>query len=381
MLADRLADSGLKLATPGEATCARLAAALPEGQPLLPFDAGALRDSFAASEIGAVLQAFTDDPEVGALVYLMTTQPQSEQVADEIVALGKRAGKPVLLVLSAGSVADPLRARLRQAGFVWHERLDDAMRVLRALTLRGQPPAAPLAAPPVAGAVAGLLASLPEGQLTAPQARMLALAAGVAVAEEAVVHDAEAAADAAERLGWPVVLKALVRDLSHKSDQGGVRLNLRDGDAVRATVAEFRGRFGADLEAVLVQAQIAGLAELIVGAVWDEALGPFVLLGAGGIFAELFDDTSVAPAPVAPAQATALMAGLRLWPVLQGARGRPPADLAAAVNAIAAVGRLAAALGPRLAELDINPMILGTEGAVAVDVRARLGRARQGEAA
>ena len=287
----------------------------------------------------------------------------------------------MLLVLSAGSVADPLRARLRQAGFVWQERLDDAVRVLRALTLRGVRPAAQAAAEPVAGAVADLLAALPEGTLTASQARSLVAAAGVAVAEEAVVHDAETAADAAARLGWPVVLKALVRDLSHKSDQGGVRLDLRDSDAVRATAAGFRARFGADLEAVLVQRQIAGVAELIVGTVWDDALGPFVLVGAGGIFAELFDDTRIAPAPVAATEAAALVAGLRLWPVLQGARGRPPADLAAAVNAIVAVGHLAAALGPRLAELDINPLILGSEGAVAVDVRTRLGHAPQGEAA
>ncbi len=381
VLADRLADAGLQLAIPGTATRARLAAAMPAGQPPLPFDAGALRNSFAASEVAELLQAIIDDPAVGALVYLMTTQPQSEQLADEIVSLGRLAGKPVLLVLSAGSVADPLRERLRHAGFAWHERLDDAMRVLRVLTERGLPPAAQTAAVPVAGAIADLLAALPAGELTAPQARMLAVAAGIVVAEEAVVHNAEAAADAAERFGWPVVLKALVRDLSHKSDRGGVRLDLRDSDVVRATVAEFGGRFGADLEAVLVQPQIAGVAELIVGAVWDDALGPFVLVGAGGIFAELFDDTSVAPAPVAPAEAAALLAKLRLWPVLQGARGRPPADWAAAVNAIEAVGRLAAALGPRLAELDINPLILRNEGAVAVDVRARLGRAPQGEAA
>jgi acyl-CoA synthetase (NDP forming) len=201
VLADRLADAGLKLAVPGEATRARLAAALPQGQPPLPFDAGALRNGFAASETGALLQALTDDAAVGALVYLMTTQPQSEQVADEIVSLAGRAGKPVLLVLTAGSVADKLRARLRQSGV-----------------------------------------------------------------EGAVVHDAEAAIAAAERFGWPVVAKALVSNLAHKSDRGGVRL-------------------------------------------------------------------------------------------------------------------VAAALGPRLAELDINPLILRTEGAIAVDVRARLGRAPHGDSA
>jgi acetyl-CoA synthetase (ADP-forming) len=203
----------------------------------------------------------------------------------------------------------------------------------------------------------------------------------VAIVEDAVVHDAEAAVAVAERFGWPVVAKALVSDLVHKSDHGGVRLDLRDGDAVRAAVTGFQVRFGAGLEAVLLQPQIAGVAELIVGTVWDDALGPFVLVGAGGVFAELHNDTVATQAPVAPATAAALLAGLRLWPVLQGARGRPPADLARAVDAIVAVGQLAAALGPRLAELDINPLILRTDGAVAVDIRASFGRTLHGEAA
>jgi acetyl-CoA synthetase (ADP-forming) len=381
VLADRLADAGLKLALPSEATRARLAAALPEGQPPLPFDAGALCNGLVAAEVGALLQAFTDDEAVGALVYLMTTQPQSEQVADEIVSLAGRAGKPVLLVLAASSVADPLRAKLRQSGFVWHDRLDDAVRVLRALTKRGAPRAAPAAVIPIMDPVAKLLADWPEGNLTAPQVRKLVAAAGVAIVEDAVVHDAEAAVAVAERFGWPVVAKALVSDLVHKSDHGGVRLDLRDGDAVRAAVTGFQVRFGAGLEAVLLQPQIAGVAELIVGTVWDDALGPFVLVGAGGVFAELHNDTVATQAPVAPATAAALLAGLRLWPVLQGARGRPPADLARAVDAIVAVGQLAAALGPRLAELDINPLILRTDGAVAVDIRASFGRTLHGEAA
>ena len=381
VLADRLADAGLKLAVPGEATRARLAAALPEAQPPLPLDAGALRNGFAAMEVGALLRALIDDTAVGALVYLMTTQPQSEQMADEIVALAGRAGKPVLLVLSAGSVADMLRARLRRAGFVWHERLDDAVRVLRALAGRGAARTEHADAIPVTGAVADLLAGLPEGSLTALQAGQLVAAAGVAVVEGAAVHDAEAAVAAAERFGWPVVAKALVSDLAHKSDHGGVRLDLRHRDDVDAAVTGFQARFGAALKAVLVQPQIAGVAELIVGTVWDDALGPFVLVGGGGIFAELHDDTAVTQAPVSPAAAAALLTGLRLWPVLQGARGRPSADLAWAVDAIVAVGQLAAALGPRLAELDINPLILRSDGAVAVDVRARLGRAPHGEAA
>ena len=121
-----------------------------------------------------------------------------------------------------------------------------------------------------------------------------------------------------------------------------------------------------------------GVAELIVGSIWDDGFGSLVLVGSGGVFAELFDDVRIAPAPLSRSGAEALVRALRIWPILDGARGRPKADVAAAVEVIISVGRLAAALGPRLAELDINPLIVRAEGcgAAAVDARARLGEPR-----
>jgi acetyl-CoA synthetase (ADP-forming) len=376
VLVDRLEDAALGLATLGEATRARLAAELPVGQPVLPLDAGALNNGFAAPAVTAMLETLTDDPGVGALVYLMTTQPQSEELADAIALLGDRAGKPILLVVSAGSVADTLRARLRKARFVWHERLDDAMRVLHALAEQ----ATPDEPSPVAASMGAPTMDLPNGPLKSSQARTLVEIAGIPVVDEVIVSSPADAVDAATRFGWPIVLKAMVRNLSHKSDRGAVRLDVRDRDAVQAIMADFQAQFGADLDGVLVQPQITGLAELIVGTVWDDAFGPFVLVGAGGVFAELHRDTRLAPAPVTHAQAEALLAGLRLWPILTGVRGRPSADVTGAAAAIVAASRLAVSLGGRLAELDINPLIVNADGVMAVDVRARLGRVLKGEA-
>lgn len=132
------------------------------------------------------------------------------------------------------------------------------------------------------------------------------------------------------------------------------------------------GRLGQLMEGVLIQAQETGMAELILGALWDTAFGPFVLVGSGGIFAEFLEDTSLAPAPVTREGAVALLEGLKIWPILQGARGRAKADVAAAIDAVVAIGWLAAELGSQLAELDINPLILRAEGkgAIAVDARA-----------
>lgn len=378
IVADRLADVGLSVATLTAATADRLAALLPPHQAPLPLDTGALRQGFGVPALVEALGAFAADETVGAIIYVMTTQPQMPDVAAAVASLAETAGKPVLLVLSAGSVADGVRQSLRDIGFPYHNRLDDALRVLRGLADRGEAPATPGTAEApdalLTTSLTGALAGLPDGPLTAPEARALIAAAGVPVAGEAVAADADAAVAAAEGFGYPVVLKLVSRTVSHKSDRGGVRLGLADAAAVRAAFYDLAAGFGTDFEGALVQPQVQGVAELIVGTLWDDALGPFVLAGSGGLFAELLDDTRVAPAPLDAAAAEALLRGLKIWPVLQGARGRPKADVAAAVGAVVAAGRLAAALGPRLPELDINPLILRAEGqgALAVDARARL---------
>ena len=127
-------------------------------------------------------------------------------------------------------------------------------------------------------------------------------------------------------------------------------------------------------EGVLVQEMARGEAELILGARHEPGLGPMVLVGAGGVLAELLADTALAPAPLRPEDAAAMLRGLRIWPVLDGARGRPALDAAAAVDALVRLSWLAADLGERLVELDLNPLLLRAAGggAVAVDARATL---------
>ena len=133
IVADRLSDVGLPLAEPSDATCRKLSEELLPGQPALPLDAGALRSGFAAAAVKGTLSTLAADEGVGALVYMMTTQPQMAQIAADFAALGRSSGKPALLVLSAGSVADPIRQTLRESGSAFCDRLDDALRVLRGL--------------------------------------------------------------------------------------------------------------------------------------------------------------------------------------------------------------------------------------------------------
>ncbi len=199
---------------------------------------------------------------------------------------------------------------------------------------------------------------------------------------ERLARSAEAAVAAAEAIGWPVALKGVSRAVVHKSDLGLVRLNLADAAALRAAfggIAEALDRAApGSMEGVLVQEMArGGVAELILGARHDPGFGPMVMVGLGGVLVEVLRDVQLAPAPLAPEDAAAMLRRLRLWPVLAGVRGQPPADVAAAAEALVRLSWLAADLGPRLAELDLNPLILRAagRGAVAVDGRAMLRRA------
>jgi succinyl-CoA synthetase beta subunit len=194
----------------------------------------------------------------------------------------------------------------------------------------------------------------------------------VAVAETATTK--KDAAAAAERIGFPVVMKAIGSGIVHKSDRGGVKLNLRNAHHVASAFEQLTAAYGEELAAVLLQKQHEGVAEIILGMLYDRVYGPFVMVGSGGIHAELLDDTRFAPAPISVEAAHEMLRSLRLYPLLDGARGRPKADVDSVVAAIVAVSRLASTLGARLPDFEINPLIVGRqgEGCVAVDIRTRL---------
>jgi succinyl-CoA synthetase beta subunit len=194
----------------------------------------------------------------------------------------------------------------------------------------------------------------------------------VPLVPEALVTTARDAGRAARRLGLPVALKAVAPDLPHKTEAGAVVLGLASAAAVRAAAARLqRRRRGARLEGLLVQRMAAG-AEVLVGVTRDPTFGPLLVVGAGGVQAELLRDAACRPLPVSRAEIGAMLREVRTLAVLDGWRGAPPADVPALVAAIAGVARLAGALGERLAALDVNPIVVGPRGrgAVAVDLLA-----------
>jgi hypothetical protein len=174
----------------------------------------------------------------------------------------------------------------------------------------------------------------------------------------------EAALAAAREIGWPVALKTAEPGISHKSDAGGVRLGIAGSEELRAAYADLSQRLGPHVV-------IAGMAspgvELALGIVRDPQFGPLVLVAAGGVLVELVHDRRLAFPPLDRSSARRLIDGLRTRPVLDGVRGAPPSDVDAVVDAIVALSALATDLGELLDAVDVNPLIAGPSGCVAVD--------------
>jgi acyl-CoA synthetase (NDP forming) len=202
-------------------------------------------------------------------------------------------------------------------------------------------------------------------------AELLAIA-GVPVVEHRIVHDPQAAVDAAGELGYPVVLKAIAPKLVHKTDVGGVALDLEAPSAVAAAAADMRARFPA-LEGYIVQRQVQRGVEALVGVVNDATLGPLVVAGVGGVAVELYKDVSFRVTPVSDREAANMLDELRGRQLFDGFRGAPPADRAALIDVIRRISALVEIV-PELVELDLNPVIVHRpgDGAVAVDARLRL---------
>jgi acyl-CoA synthetase (NDP forming) len=197
-------------------------------------------------------------------------------------------------------------------------------------------------------------------------ARGALAAAGLAFGHTRTVSGREEALAAAGRLGYPIVLKAL--GSVHKSDEGGVRVGLADAQALEAALAEIEARLAPPAFSVEAQEDTAAGFELLVGARRDPRFGPIVLVGAGGVHAELLRDTAIALAPIDAAGGEALLRSLAAAPFLTGTRDQPPLDLAAAAEAVAALSRFAAA-HPEVAEVEVNPLLVRREGAVGLDAR------------
>jgi acyl-CoA synthetase (NDP forming) len=211
---------------------------------------------------------------------------------------------------------------------------------------------------------------LQAGPINEAEAKRILSEAAVPFAPERVARTRDEAVAAAKELGFPAVLKILSADIAHKTEAGGVALGLRDADevanayaAMMAAVAEREPH--ARIDGVLVARMIAGI-ETVIGVKRDAVFGPVVMFGLGGVYVEVLKDVTVRLAPVDHPMAIEMIRTIRGFPLLTGARGRPPVDLDALADALVAMSRFGAA-HPEVASAEINPFIALPQGGAAVD--------------
>jgi acyl-CoA synthetase (NDP forming) len=369
VLADALTARGVALPPLGPESQAALRAVVPSyGMIGNPVDTtGNVMNDIG--HFGAVLDAVLASPAHDhVLLYL----PSILLTRARPMLAGKGVATDKLLVVVDPVNAEGNRAIAEAEGLAY---CTDMTWCARALAAYADWREAALPAVP-AGEGAGAAPPLPSGvaQLGEAEGKRLLAGFGVPPVPEALARDANEAVAAAERFGWPVVAKIASPDIAHKTEIGGVRLGLRDAAALREAVAAIlegarRHAPAARIEGVLVQPEITDGIELLLGATRDPVFGWMLTVGLGGVWTELMGDVQHALAPVSAAEAEAMLRRLRGFPLLDGYRGRPCADAAAAAEAAAALSRAALALGEAAVEVEVNPLLVRPAGmgAVAAD--------------
>lgn len=387
-LTDLLADQGLVLPELSQPLQDRLRAIMPGyASARNPVDMTPAWHLFTTVYPGAI-EMLARSGEVDVVVPVLLQRSASAEVAgvvrDAVLRLrGDAVPVPVYVCWVAPRSAEADADVLRVADipvFAWPGRTAEAVGVAvragqrmraGAGTAGGSRAAERLPRTPRAPRLAGALRGVDpggNGLLDAGAAQSLLADAGIPVIRTVRCCSAETAAVAAERLGYPAVVKVDHPELIHKSDAGGVLLNLMSAADVVLAAQQMLGL--AHGAAVLVQHQHEGI-ELVVGGVQDAEFGPMVLAGLGGVLVETVRDVQLAVAPVDEAQALAMLSSLRGAAAFGGVRGQPAVDLGALADVIVRISELVGRY-PEIEELDLNPVLADGTGCVAVDWRIRI---------
>jgi acyl-CoA synthetase (NDP forming) len=260
-------------------------------------------------------------------------------------------------------IAPPEKVREYESdGFLVFEDPTRAVGVIEAMGRYGAAFAAPAPDDIVVSDV-----KLPATTPSEAEGKRILARAGIPAVPEKACASADEAVAAADAFGYPVVAKILSPDILHKSEIGGVLLDLADADAVRAAHALLLARAaerapGARIEGVLIARQIKGAVEMALGIARDPVFGPVAMVGLGGVFIEILKDVSFRRCPFGEDEAERMIRSLKGFPLLDGARGRPKADMKALAGALAALSRFAAGADDRLLSVDVNPLLVLPEG-------------------
>jgi acyl-CoA synthetase (NDP forming) len=360
-VAERL---GVPFAPLSTTTTERLAGLLDPGlEPTNPLDVWGTGND-AEGLLADCLTTLADEPAVDVVALAVDLVPEydgDESFPKALAGLLDHTDKPVVVLSNLSSAIDgPLAADLRVRGIPVLEGTRSGLRALGHLLDHAARPTPP------AAVVDEARRARWSGRLRDGDLDPFALLAdyGVPVVASRTVHDRDAAVAAAEAVGHPVVLKTADPDIHHRLEVDGVRLHLGAAAAVAAAYEDLAGRLG---PSVVVQPEVPAGVEVALGLWRDRLLGPLVLVAAGGSLVELLAERSVALPPVDTVRAAGLVGRLRLSELLAGHRGRPALASEALVAAVVAFSQLAHELGDLLEAVDVNPLVVGPDGVVAVD--------------
>ena len=403
MAADAAAQVHVPLARLGASTVAQLDAVLPanwsRGNPV-----DIIGDAPVQRYVDAV-QILFRDPAAGAvlLIHAPTAIVPSAEIAQALATLPQAAQGRLMGCWMGGHDVEQARQIFKKSGIADYPTPEEAVRAFSMLVSYHRNQAELIEAPPMLG-VGGQAPTAPDlpavqaivrealsdgrEMLNEAEAKAVLAAYGIpVVATRVVPAEAAAAAKVAGAIGYPVALKILSPDLTHKTDVGGVALGLDTADEVREAARAMLARVrrhqpAARIEGFTVQAMARRdhAQELIVGATVDRVFGPILLFGQGGTAVEVLADRAVALPPLNAPLARAMVERTRVARLLKGWRDTPAADLDAVVATLLAVAQLLADV-PELAELDINPLIVNHQGVLALDARIRLSADRPAGAA
>ena len=365
LMADDAEDAGLDVAEMPAAAQDAIRSVIPFAGPRNPVDITGqfqnhpeLLDTTLNSMLG---QGEADGRYDMALFFpaaAMLGSPRAQSMVDSLVAA--RARHPHVALALTGLTRPEQRVQLEAAGVPVLDEPSAAVRAFGALAFFAAATRRAAARPHIELPQA---AALPAHALTEHEALQHVAAAGIPVMPCSHAASADEAVAAAARHGYPVVLKLSSRTITHKSDVGGVKLNLADAAAVRlafdAILASARmAQPGAHIDGVLVAPMIRGGVECILGVQRDPVFGPVVMFGLGGVMVEALKDVSFRIAPIDEVEARAMVDEIRARQVLDGMRGAPPSDVDALSSAIAALSRFAAAHADSIESLDLNPFVV-----------------------
>jgi acyl-CoA synthetase (NDP forming) len=368
-LVDAAADLEVPLARPSEETLRDVAARLEPGLPAVnPLDAwGTDKDPY--NIFVDCSRHLADDPDTGAFAYVVDLHSDRAERGHAWAAqrVWASTDKPFAVVCGVTSaIQESAAARLRSSGVPVLEDVTSGLRAFQHLFERRDAstlPSPTLPDPVPRETVRRWREALAAGEgLGEAHALEMLADYGVPVARTVAATDLEGILAAAGRLGYPVALKTAAA--SHKTELGGVTLGIRDEDALEAAYSEMSSRLG---PAVTVQEMVEPGIEMALGVAHDLQFGPLVMVAAGGVLIETLGDRRLALPPLDEVRAAKLIDRLDARPVLDGVRGAPPADVNALARALSRLSLLTRDLGDLIGALDVNPVIVGPRGCVAVD--------------